>query len=330
MAVAHVWTSRTLDAEELADLYEWLDRVPLSKPRSNVEKDFSDGILAAEIVRFYYPDLVDFRMLRQTLNLQERTDQWKLLNSEIFDKIGLTVPSHVLTQLSISKSGIAQAFLFNLRMSLALTGAQTQLFPPPHFMYDPRLNGASYPVHGQAQSYLFNPYQANAKNMALPYLYPPPFVNNGMKPGDYEAAMAKAAKSFNANTPNLSPGRSPTLGGKGKMDSPSQKSLVSQNGKGKGGKNEPFVPLPAVNASVSISQTKSELYEKTKKLEDKEAEVNELKAQMKRMEEMVKAKNSKIQELTSQVEKMKGSKDSSTRGKDSPIGKAKDSPTKPR
>ena len=51
--------------------------MPLSRPRSNVEKDFSDGILAAEIVRFYYPDLVDFRLLRPVLSLQERTDQWK-------------------------------------------------------------------------------------------------------------------------------------------------------------------------------------------------------------------------------------------------------------
>lgn len=69
--------------------------MPLSKPRNNVEKDFADGILAAEIVRFYYPDIVDFRMLRPALNLQERTEQWKLLNSEVFDRIGLTVPSHV-------------------------------------------------------------------------------------------------------------------------------------------------------------------------------------------------------------------------------------------
>lgn len=310
MAVAHVWTSRTLDAEELADLYEWLDRVPLSKPRSNVEKDFSDGLLAAEIVRFYYPDLVDFRMLRPVLNLQERTEQWKLLNSEVFDKIGLTVPSHVLTQLSIAKTGIAQAFLFNLRMSLALTGAQTQLFPPPTFMYDPRLNGASYPVHGNAQSFMFGNPLWNQKNMSLPYIFPP----HSMKPGEYEAAMAKAAKNFNGKSPNPTNGRSPTINGHSKMESPSQKSFASQNGKGRGGKNEAVVPLPAVNSSVSINQTKSELYEKTKKLEEKESEVNDLKAQIKRMEEMVKTKNSKIQELTLQVEKLnKASKDSPTK-----------------
>lgn len=327
MAVAHVWTSRTLDAEELADLYEWLDRVPLSKPRSNVEKDFADGTLAAEIVRFYYPDLVDFRIIRPALSLQERTDQWKLLNSEIFEKVGLTVPSHVLTQLSISKSGIAQIFLYNLRMSLALTGAQTQLFPPPQFLLDPRLNGASYPVHSNAKSFMYNPLWAlGQKGHPLPYIYPP----YGMPQAEYEAAYLKATGVKPGSQSNRSNGSqangSQSNRGSNQMQSPSQKSFASSNGDKSNAKNgkaalppvNPFVPYPVVNASVSLNQTKSELNEKTKKLQEKEDEVNELKAQMKRMEQMVQNKNSKIQELNLQIEKL-----NTARGKETSPNKFK-------
>lgn len=103
----------------------------------------------------------------------------------MFEKIGLTVPSHIVTQLGIAKTGIAQSFLYNLRMSLAMTGAQVQLFPPPQFLFDPRLNGASYPVHSAAQTYMYNPLWAHAFAKGngppganqLPYLFPPGFTN---------------------------------------------------------------------------------------------------------------------------------------------------------
>lgn len=42
-----------------------------------MEKDFSDGVLAAEIVKFYFPDLVDIREFRSYQNVQERISQWK-------------------------------------------------------------------------------------------------------------------------------------------------------------------------------------------------------------------------------------------------------------
>lgn len=302
MAVVHTWTSRTLDADELADLYEWLDRVPLSKPRSNVEKDFSDGILAAEIVRFYYPDIVDFRMLRPALSIADRTEQWKLINSEIFNAIGLTVPSHVLAQLSISKSGIAQSFLFNLRMSLALTGAQTNLFPPPQFLQDPRLNGMAYPIHPQAHVGMgmngMNPYQ---------HMYNPLWAMHGQKGGPMGPFMQQNNNEEEGKGGKN--GKSPSTNGGG---SSSRKTLGSSTDKGGNASKVngmgPFVPYPAAISSVSLNQAKSELNDKNKKLQDKEEEVNDLKAQMKRMDEMVKLKNSKIQDLTSQVEKMNNGK----------------------
>ena len=96
-----------------------------------------------------------------------------------------------MTQLGIAKTGIAQSFLYNLRMSLAMTGAQVQLFPPPQFLFDPRLNGASYPVHSSAQTYLYNPLWAAAfakgNGTQLPYLFPPGFANAA----EYEMFLKK-------------------------------------------------------------------------------------------------------------------------------------------
>lgn len=54
-----------------------LDRVPLSRNRVQVEKDFADGLLAAEVVRFYFPSVVDMKSLRTAKNLNERQMQWQ-------------------------------------------------------------------------------------------------------------------------------------------------------------------------------------------------------------------------------------------------------------
>lgn len=82
--MAHVWSSKTLDAAELADLYEWLDGLPLGIVRSQVEKDFADGCLAAEIVRLYFPDIVNMKLFTPAQNVQDRIAQWKLVSSNVF------------------------------------------------------------------------------------------------------------------------------------------------------------------------------------------------------------------------------------------------------
>lgn len=48
-----------LSDEELQQLFAWVDTIPLSKPKKNINRDFSDGVLAAEVVAYYFPKLVD-------------------------------------------------------------------------------------------------------------------------------------------------------------------------------------------------------------------------------------------------------------------------------
>ena len=48
-------TNRDMDApplneDELNDIYNWVDTIPLSRPKKNIGRDFADGVLMAEIV----------------------------------------------------------------------------------------------------------------------------------------------------------------------------------------------------------------------------------------------------------------------------------------
>jgi len=48
-----------LSEEELNSIYAWVDEIPLSRPKKNITRDFSDGVMVAEIIHNYYPKLVE-------------------------------------------------------------------------------------------------------------------------------------------------------------------------------------------------------------------------------------------------------------------------------
>jgi len=59
-----------LSEEEMQLIYNWVDEIPLSRPKRNIARDFSDGgifiyvfkfstlVLVAEIVKHFTPHLV--------------------------------------------------------------------------------------------------------------------------------------------------------------------------------------------------------------------------------------------------------------------------------
>ena len=38
-----------LSQEEINEVLNWIDEIPLSRPKKNMARDFSDGVLAAEV-----------------------------------------------------------------------------------------------------------------------------------------------------------------------------------------------------------------------------------------------------------------------------------------
>ena len=48
-----------LTEEDLQVVYNWVDEIPLSRPKRNISRDFADGVLAAEIVKHFLPKLIE-------------------------------------------------------------------------------------------------------------------------------------------------------------------------------------------------------------------------------------------------------------------------------
>ena len=51
--------STAIDEEALQLVYNWVDEIPLSRPKRNISRDFADGVLMAEMIKYYLPTLID-------------------------------------------------------------------------------------------------------------------------------------------------------------------------------------------------------------------------------------------------------------------------------
>uniref|UniRef100_A0A671ELC5 CH-like domain-containing protein n=1 Tax=Rhinolophus ferrumequinum TaxID=59479 RepID=A0A671ELC5_RHIFE len=66
----------------LRGLYAWLDRLPLSRPKRRLARDFSDGVMLAEIVKHFHPQLVDLHNYVPTCNTDQKLSNWSVLNRQ--------------------------------------------------------------------------------------------------------------------------------------------------------------------------------------------------------------------------------------------------------
>ncbi|KAM7052495.1 sperm flagellar protein 1 [Acridotheres tristis] len=112
----------------LVSLYRWLDTVPLSRPRRNIARDFSDGVLAAEVVKFFFPSMVELHSFVPTSSTAQKVANWGHLNRKVLSKLNLRLPEEMIQQLVQSRPGMAEQLLQLLREKIQ--EKQRQRKPP--------------------------------------------------------------------------------------------------------------------------------------------------------------------------------------------------------
>jgi hypothetical protein len=73
---------------ELMYIYEWVDSVPLSRPKKNISRDFSDGgiinifilVLMAEMVKYHIPKIVELHNYPSASSTSQKNYNWTTLN----------------------------------------------------------------------------------------------------------------------------------------------------------------------------------------------------------------------------------------------------------
>ena len=134
-----------MSEEELQALYTWIDEIPLSRQKKNINRDFSDGVLAAEVVHHFLPKLVELHNYSPANSTQQKMDNWRTVNSQypknlikstvlhnniimfisllpgkVFSKLNFSIPDDILQNAAASKPGVIEFILSTLRMKVSI------------------------------------------------------------------------------------------------------------------------------------------------------------------------------------------------------------------
>ncbi|ODN00678.1 Sperm flagellar protein 1 [Orchesella cincta] len=75
--------------EKRKDLLAWLRSIPLSdKFFDRIDRVFSSGVLIAEVINYFCPDICDKRQYFQWNSSKNKQSNWEALNYKVFPKLG--------------------------------------------------------------------------------------------------------------------------------------------------------------------------------------------------------------------------------------------------
>uniref|UniRef100_A0A8C3SMW8 Sperm flagellar protein 1 n=1 Tax=Chelydra serpentina TaxID=8475 RepID=A0A8C3SMW8_CHESE len=107
-----------LDEESLQELYGWVDAIPLSRPKKNITRDFSDGVLAAEVVKFYFPKMVEMHNYVPANSTQQKLSNWGHLNRKVLNKLNFSIPEDMIRKIVQCTPGMVELVLLPLRQKI--------------------------------------------------------------------------------------------------------------------------------------------------------------------------------------------------------------------
>jgi len=115
-----------MDDEELQRVYQWVDEIPLSRPKRNIARDFSDGVLTGEIVAHYFPRIIELHSYPAANSYSQKSYNWNTLNQKVFKKMGFQLTKEEIDALANCQPQAVERMLKKLQQNMAKYGARKQ------------------------------------------------------------------------------------------------------------------------------------------------------------------------------------------------------------
>lgn len=104
----------TEEDKQMMVVYEWIDSIPLSREKKNIARDFSDGLLLAEILKQYYPKLVDLHNYPSASSTKQKMSNWSTLSRKVFKKVNLAITQDEINDVIASKPKVIEKLLIKI------------------------------------------------------------------------------------------------------------------------------------------------------------------------------------------------------------------------
>ncbi|KAL0131199.1 hypothetical protein PUN28_002632 [Cardiocondyla obscurior] len=100
------------------ELVEWIGRISFSRPVRNVTRDFSDAVLAAEILKLYYPRHVELHNYIPVNSISTKKENWRMLNRKVLVKLDMKLNEDEITQLASGSNNAIEKLLARLQVKV--------------------------------------------------------------------------------------------------------------------------------------------------------------------------------------------------------------------
>lgn len=108
--------------KDMIKVYEFVDSVNLSRPKKNICRDFSDGVLIAEIIKSFKPKIVEMHNYPSSNNIKAKRENWNTLNRKVFSKLNFKLTPSDIEALINFTPGYIESVLLRVIESLVEIG----------------------------------------------------------------------------------------------------------------------------------------------------------------------------------------------------------------
>ncbi|XP_029450027.1 sperm flagellar protein 1 isoform X2 [Rhinatrema bivittatum] len=84
----------------------------------NKEGAAEEGILTAEVVKYYFPKLVEMHNYVPANSMQQKLSNWTTLNRKVLNKLNFSVPEDVMRKIVQCSPGVVELVLYTLRQKI--------------------------------------------------------------------------------------------------------------------------------------------------------------------------------------------------------------------
>ncbi|XP_060524015.1 sperm flagellar protein 1-like [Cylas formicarius] len=103
---------------DLDELYRWIDDHKITRQKRNLNRDFSDALPLAEILKTHFPKLVDLHNYAPRNSLQHKLINWDMINKKVLNKLKINLTSNEQEQLARGKPGAIEKLLMKIKVKI--------------------------------------------------------------------------------------------------------------------------------------------------------------------------------------------------------------------
>jgi hypothetical protein len=112
------YTEKLTDDETYA-IHSWIDTIVLSRPKRNIARDFNDGVLLAEVIAAYIPNLVELHNYPAASSLKQKIYNYETLNNRVLKKLGYNITRQHIEDIANCKAGAIEIVLNTIQYKIA-------------------------------------------------------------------------------------------------------------------------------------------------------------------------------------------------------------------